>query len=146
MEKGDNPTCIESDDDGGVAERSQMCLQRLPTVKERENNKRRERKRRAIAAKIFSGLRAHGNYKLSKVSRISCAKRIMSGGHKPVSRLSCHSVCLTTLRICRIAHHSVLSRSRSCHKLYSHRLRPNEHLQTLLQCFCGARICNGRRL
>ncbi|KAI8016804.1 hypothetical protein LOK49_LG04G01080 [Camellia lanceoleosa] len=39
---------------------------RLPTWKERENNKRRERRRRAIAAKIFTGLRAQGNYKLPK--------------------------------------------------------------------------------
>lgn len=39
---------------------------RLPSWKERENNKRRERRRRAIAAKIFAGLRAYGNYKLPK--------------------------------------------------------------------------------
>ncbi|GLT80147.1 hypothetical protein SLA2020_516010 [Shorea laevis] len=39
---------------------------RMPTWKERENNKRRERRRRAIAAKIFSGLRMYGNYKLPK--------------------------------------------------------------------------------
>jgi hypothetical protein len=39
---------------------------RLPTWKERENNKRRERRRRAIAAKIFAGLRSYGNYKLPK--------------------------------------------------------------------------------
>lgn len=39
---------------------------RLPTWKERENNKKRERRRRAIAAKIFTGLRAQGNYKLPK--------------------------------------------------------------------------------
>lgn len=39
---------------------------RLPTWKERENNKRRERRRRAIAAKIFLGLRSQGNYKLPK--------------------------------------------------------------------------------
>ncbi|CAM0906461.1 unnamed protein product [Alopecurus aequalis] len=39
---------------------------RTPTWKERENNKRRERRRRAIAAKIFTGLRALGNYKLPK--------------------------------------------------------------------------------
>lgn len=39
---------------------------RMPTWKERENNKRRERRRRAIAAKIFSGLRMFGNYKLPK--------------------------------------------------------------------------------
>ncbi|XP_008806188.2 protein BZR1 homolog 1-like [Phoenix dactylifera] len=39
---------------------------RLPTWKERENNKRRERRRRAIAAKIFSGLRTLGKYKLPK--------------------------------------------------------------------------------
>lgn len=39
---------------------------RLPTWKERENNKRRERRRRAMAAKIFAGLRMYGNYKLPK--------------------------------------------------------------------------------
>ncbi|KAK1267797.1 hypothetical protein QJS04_geneDACA006210 [Acorus gramineus] len=39
---------------------------RLPTWKERENNKRRERRRRAIAAKIYTGLRTYGNYKLPK--------------------------------------------------------------------------------
>ncbi|KAJ6801956.1 protein BZR1-like protein 1-like [Iris pallida] len=39
---------------------------RLPTWKERENNKRRERRRRAIAAKIFTGLRTFGSYKLPK--------------------------------------------------------------------------------
>lgn len=39
---------------------------RAPTSKERENNKRRERKRRAIAARIFTGLRQFGNYKLPK--------------------------------------------------------------------------------
>ncbi|KAK4742494.1 hypothetical protein SAY87_000495 [Trapa incisa] len=33
---------------------------------ERENNKRRERRRRAMSAKIFTGLRAFGNYKLPK--------------------------------------------------------------------------------
>lgn len=39
---------------------------RMPTWRERENNKRRERRRRAIAAKIFAGLRLYGNYKLPK--------------------------------------------------------------------------------
>lgn len=39
---------------------------RAPTWKERENNKRRERRRRAIAAKIFAGLRMYGNYNLPK--------------------------------------------------------------------------------
>ncbi|GLU22810.1 hypothetical protein SLE2022_388570 [Rubroshorea leprosula] len=39
---------------------------RMPTWKERENNKRRERRRRAIAAKIFAGLRMYGNFKLPK--------------------------------------------------------------------------------
>ncbi|XWS18550.1 hypothetical protein CRYUN_Cryun32bG0054900 [Craigia yunnanensis] len=39
---------------------------KLPSWKERENNKRRERRRRAIAAKIFAGLRMYGNYKLPK--------------------------------------------------------------------------------
>ncbi|RWW23038.1 hypothetical protein GW17_00012736 [Ensete ventricosum] len=39
---------------------------RMPTWRERENNKRRERQRRAIAAKIYTGLRMYGNYKLPK--------------------------------------------------------------------------------
>ncbi|CAD5165597.1 unnamed protein product [Musa acuminata subsp. malaccensis] len=39
---------------------------RTPTWRERENNKRRERRRRAIAAKMYSGLRLYGNYKLPK--------------------------------------------------------------------------------
>ncbi|CAA7036961.1 unnamed protein product [Microthlaspi erraticum] len=39
---------------------------RMPTWRERENNKRRERRRRAIAAKIFTGLRLYGNYELPK--------------------------------------------------------------------------------
>lgn len=39
---------------------------RQPTWKERENNKRRERRRRAFAAKIYTGLRMYGNYKLPK--------------------------------------------------------------------------------
>ncbi|KAK4487366.1 hypothetical protein RD792_006012 [Penstemon davidsonii] len=39
---------------------------RMPTWKERENNKRRERRRRAFAAKIFCGLRLYGNYTLPK--------------------------------------------------------------------------------
>ncbi|CAA3016976.1 BES1 BZR1 homolog 4 [Olea europaea subsp. europaea] len=43
-----------------------MTGTRLPTWKERENNKRRERRRRAMAAKIFAGLRMYGNYKLPK--------------------------------------------------------------------------------
>ncbi|CAA6653566.1 unnamed protein product [Spirodela intermedia] len=38
----------------------------MPTWRERENNKRRERRRRAVAAKIFSGLRALGDYRLPK--------------------------------------------------------------------------------
>lgn len=41
-------------------------VNRLPNWKERENNKKRERRRRAIAAKIFTGLRLYGNYKLPK--------------------------------------------------------------------------------
>ncbi|KAI9153388.1 hypothetical protein LWI28_010640 [Acer negundo] len=45
--------------DGGVASRY-----RIPSERERQNNKLRERKRRAVAKKIFAGLRDHGNYKL----------------------------------------------------------------------------------
>lgn len=39
---------------------------RMPTWRERENNKKRERRRRAVAAKIFTGLRMYGNFKLPK--------------------------------------------------------------------------------
>ncbi|XP_078151731.1 BES1/BZR1 homolog protein 3-like [Carex rostrata] len=39
---------------------------RMPTWRERENNKRRERRRRAIGAKIYTGLRMYGNYSLPK--------------------------------------------------------------------------------
>ncbi|KAK8953469.1 hypothetical protein KSP40_PGU021822 [Platanthera guangdongensis] len=38
----------------------------MPTWKERDNNKRRERRRRAIASKIFAGLRNLGEYQLPK--------------------------------------------------------------------------------
>ncbi|KAJ0985636.1 hypothetical protein J5N97_003992 [Dioscorea zingiberensis] len=39
---------------------------RKPTDRERENNRQRERRRRMVAANIYKGLRAHGNYKLPK--------------------------------------------------------------------------------
>ena len=39
---------------------------RYPSDRERLNNKQRERHRRAVAHKIFAGLRAHGNYQLPK--------------------------------------------------------------------------------
>lgn len=39
---------------------------RNPTENERQNNKQRERKRRAVTRNIFAGLRAHGNYHLPK--------------------------------------------------------------------------------
>lgn len=52
--------------DSVIEDPSMTSGTRLPTWKERENNKRRERRRRAIAAKIFSGLRMYGNYKLPK--------------------------------------------------------------------------------
>ncbi|XAR55785.1 hypothetical protein NMG60_11035987, partial [Bertholletia excelsa] len=47
--------------DGGV-----VTKYRFPSEKERQNNKQRERRRRAVARKIFAGLRAHGNYRLPK--------------------------------------------------------------------------------
>ncbi|XP_059644464.1 BES1/BZR1 homolog protein 3-like [Cornus florida] len=47
--------------DGGV-----FTKLRFPSDRERQNNKERERKRRAVAHKIFAGLRAHGNYQLPK--------------------------------------------------------------------------------
>ncbi|KAL2930997.1 BES1/BZR1-like protein 4 [Bienertia sinuspersici] len=43
-----------------------MTGTRMPSWRERENNKKRERRRRAIAAKIYTGLRMYGNYKLPK--------------------------------------------------------------------------------
>ncbi|XP_070049199.1 uncharacterized protein LOC142177945 [Nicotiana tabacum] len=39
---------------------------RYPSDRERQKNKQREQKRRAMTHKIFAGLRAHGNYKLPK--------------------------------------------------------------------------------
>ncbi|CAL5205934.1 unnamed protein product [Lathyrus oleraceus] len=47
-------------------ETSTMKIRRKPTWREKENNKMRERKRRAITTNIFNGLRAQGNYNLSK--------------------------------------------------------------------------------
>ncbi|CAK8569601.1 unnamed protein product [Lathyrus sativus] len=47
-------------------ETSMMKIRRKPTWRERENNKMRERKRRAITSNIFNGLRTQGNYNLSK--------------------------------------------------------------------------------
>lgn len=58
--------CGELTGEGDVVLPPMTSGTRLPTWKERENNKRRERRRRAIAAKIFSGLRMYGNYKLPK--------------------------------------------------------------------------------
>lgn len=42
--------------------------QRAPTSQERENKQRRERRRRAFSANVYAGLRAHGQYKLPKVT------------------------------------------------------------------------------
>ena len=39
---------------------------RYPSDRERQTNQQRERRRRAVARKIFEGLRKHGNYKLPK--------------------------------------------------------------------------------
>ncbi|KAK2987307.1 hypothetical protein RJ640_000083 [Escallonia rubra] len=47
--------------DGGV-----VTKLRFPSDKERQNNRQRERTRRAVAQKIFAGLRDHGNYQLPK--------------------------------------------------------------------------------
>lgn len=50
-------------DDGAISTR---MSQRKASWRDRENNKRRERRRRAIAAKIYSGLQAQGNFNLPK--------------------------------------------------------------------------------
>ncbi|CAN1126863.1 Protein BRASSINAZOLE-RESISTANT 2 [Linum perenne] len=42
------------------------AARRKPSWRERENNRRRERRRRAVAANIFTGLRAQGNFNLPK--------------------------------------------------------------------------------
>ncbi|CAN4081514.1 unnamed protein product [Withania somnifera] len=39
---------------------------RYPSDRERQKNRQREKNRRAVAHRIFAGLRAHGNYKLPK--------------------------------------------------------------------------------
>lgn len=39
---------------------------RRPSEWEREKNRKREQRRRMVAAKIFAGLREHGNYSLPK--------------------------------------------------------------------------------
>ncbi|GMJ03264.1 hypothetical protein HRI_003995600 [Hibiscus trionum] len=39
---------------------------RFPSEDERQKNKQRERRRRAVAHKIFAGLKEHGNYNLPK--------------------------------------------------------------------------------
>lgn len=39
---------------------------RFPSEKERQRNKEREQRRRAVAKNIFAGLRKYGNYKLPK--------------------------------------------------------------------------------
>ncbi len=73
----------------------------MPTWRERENNKRRERRRRAIAAKIFSGLRAYGNYKLPstvttmKSSRLSVTRLV--GWSNPMAQLTAKVLNLLTL-------------------------------------------------
>ncbi|KAJ7950041.1 beta-amylase 8-like [Quillaja saponaria] len=41
---------------------------RFPSERERQNNKCRERNRRAITKKIFAGLKEHGNYQLRKTA------------------------------------------------------------------------------
>ncbi|KAG6598420.1 BES1/BZR1-like protein 2, partial [Cucurbita argyrosperma subsp. sororia] len=45
---------------------SATTSRRKPSWRERENNRTRERRRRAIAAKIYAGLRAQGNFNLPK--------------------------------------------------------------------------------
>ncbi|XP_022962029.1 protein BRASSINAZOLE-RESISTANT 1-like [Cucurbita moschata] len=45
---------------------SATISRRKPSWRERENNRTRERRRRAIAAKIYAGLRAQGNFNLPK--------------------------------------------------------------------------------
>ncbi|KAL5975222.1 hypothetical protein ACLOJK_031901 [Asimina triloba] len=56
------PWAVRRKGDDGIVSMSW----RRPSVQERENNKLRERHRRAVAKKIFAGLRKHGNYSLPK--------------------------------------------------------------------------------
>jgi len=50
----------------GSGARGAMAPLRVPSSTERENNRRRERRRRLVTSRIFSGLRAHGNYILPR--------------------------------------------------------------------------------
>ncbi|RLN07107.1 hypothetical protein C2845_PM11G19880 [Panicum miliaceum] len=50
----------------GCGSRGASAPVRVPSSKERENNRRRERRRRMVTSRIFSGLRAHGNYILPR--------------------------------------------------------------------------------
>jgi hypothetical protein len=51
---------------GGSSRTNSGGLGRMPSWRERENNRVRERRRRAISAKIFTGLRNFGNYQLPR--------------------------------------------------------------------------------
>ncbi|OAY44592.2 hypothetical protein MANES_08G096400v8 [Manihot esculenta] len=62
--------CIKSGRGPWIVHRSTkdgvVTKYRFPSDSERQNNKQRERRRRAVTRKIFAGLRKHGNYKLPK--------------------------------------------------------------------------------
>ncbi|KAL9247041.1 hypothetical protein vseg_020512 [Gypsophila vaccaria] len=49
-----------------VTKKGVVTSLRFPSEKEREQNKEREKRRRGISRRIYSGLRAHGNYRLPK--------------------------------------------------------------------------------
>ncbi|KAI3514835.1 hypothetical protein L1887_13578 [Cichorium endivia] len=63
--------CIKSEKGPWVVHRTTkdgrvITRHRFPSDRERLKNRERERNRRNVARKIFSGLRAFGNYRLSK--------------------------------------------------------------------------------
>ncbi|KAJ3694553.1 hypothetical protein LUZ60_010033 [Juncus effusus] len=62
IRKNRGPWIVRRRGKGGVV----MTSLRRPSERERENNRKREQTRRLISAKIFAGLRAHGNYCLPK--------------------------------------------------------------------------------
>ncbi|KAL4557388.1 hypothetical protein LXL04_035564 [Taraxacum kok-saghyz] len=70
-EKGVAKGCIRSEKGPWVVHRTTkdgrvITRHRYPSDQERVKNRERERNRRNVARKIFSGLRAFGNYQLSK--------------------------------------------------------------------------------
>ncbi|CAN6271432.1 unnamed protein product [Urochloa humidicola] len=64
--KGKEPADAASGSGSGGKARARGVPLRTPSAEERENNRQRERRRRSVAANIYFGLRAYGNYTLPR--------------------------------------------------------------------------------